>query len=402
MATQIDPSRLEPMGINCELGFLLLALGCNQGSLFRWTYCSFDAALSLLRNDLNNIFDDITLAKHNKSMVLNKKVGIYFHASELAKVIEENPYLESSLDITKVTEYDAEVKKYSHLRQKFLERISDNKTIHFLTDPTGSIEHDEIKLLVTNLRRLGKPESSYTLIVKQSFDPDLIGTVNIHDDNVLLAYIDRFAPPAYADQISLDSWKLTLETVNQLILKNQKADPTMNLDFFTGKSKLIMKENTDKLSQIRIHYKLSFKAGFNIERYLLDGWSAQEDIHRWTDGGCAGLQFHLSELGTKNIIMRLECSAYLAIPNGELHHQTVEVLVNEKKVAIWEIRQKDWYEAVIPNGLVKNGSMIAKFLISNPSAPIDCNLSADTRKLGLRVFNLELIDSKYQCQSLVT
>jgi hypothetical protein len=150
-----------------------------------------------------------------------------------------------------------------------------------------------------------------------------------------------------------------------------------------------MTENKVKSNNIRLGDKLSFQAGANIEKHLLGGWSLQEPNHRWTEGDCARLQFHLMELGTKNIILRVECLGYLA--NGKLDHQSVEVLVNDHKVATWTVRQRAWYEAIVPNELVKNGDVNVNFLVSNPTSPFDANLSLDKRELGLGVLSLEII-----------
>lgn len=153
-----------------------------------------------------------------------------------------------------------------------------------------------------------------------------------------------------------------------------------------------MSENQVKSNHLRLGEKLSFQIGSDIKKYLLDGWSVQEPTHRWTEGKCARLQLHLSELGTQNIILRVECLGYLA--GGKLGHQSVEVLVNDNKVTTWAVRQRAWYEAVVPNELVKNGDLNVSFLISNPTAPFDSDLSNDKRKLGLRVFNLETKESE--------
>lgn len=152
-----------------------------------------------------------------------------------------------------------------------------------------------------------------------------------------------------------------------------------------------MSENQIKSNHLRLGETVSFQAGSGIDSYLLDGWSGQEPTHRWTDGGCARLQFHLTELGAKDVILNMECAGFLA--GGKLDQQSVEVLVNDNKVATWAVRQKDWYEAIVPNGLVKNGDMNVSFLISNPTAPVDVNLSGGKRKLGLRVLSVKIIES---------
>jgi hypothetical protein len=158
--------------------------------------------------------------------------------------------------------------------------------------------------------------------------------------------------------------------------------------------------NQIQSSSIRLGEKLSFQVTSGIDKYLLDGWSGQEPNHRWTDGGCARLQFHLSELAVHGIILRVECLGFLA--GGKLDHQSVDVLVNDSKVTTWTVRQIEWYEATIPRELMNNGDINISFLVSNPTAPCDVNLSKDKRRLGLRVRSVEIVESGDAPASIIT
>lgn len=153
-------------------------------------------------------------------------------------------------------------------------------------------------------------------------------------------------------------------------------------------------------NSIHIGKKLSFQVASGIDKYLLGGWSGQEPNHRWTDGGCARLHLHLSELAVHGIVLRMECLGFLV--GGKLDHQSVDVLVNDIKVTTWTVRNKAWYEATIPRELMNNGDMNVSFLISNPTAPCDVNLSKDKRRLGLRVMNVEIVKSSDEPASIIT
>jgi hypothetical protein len=90
------------------------------------------------------------------------------------------------------------------------------------------------------------------------------------------------------------------------------------------------------------------------------------------------------------MIFRLECSPHLASPSGGLDHQSVEVYANRKLVATWVVSVKDWYEAFIPDNIVEDGTLEIMLTISHPNSPLDCKVSDDLRKLGIRCFSLEL------------
>lgn len=153
---------------------------------------------------------------------------------------------------------------------------------------------------------------------------------------------------------------------------------------------LFYKKNNNKLSNFHLGDKLFFHKEFGIEKFLLNGWSVQESEHRWTDGDSASLRLHLIDSVIQNMILRLECSPYLASPSGRLDHQSVEVYVNRKLVATWIVSVKDWYEAFIPNNIVEDGTLEIMLTISHPNSPLDCKVSDDLRKLGIRCFSLEL------------
>ncbi len=111
------------------------------------------------------------------------------------------------------------------------------------------------------------------------------------------------------------------------------------------------------------------------------GWSNQEPNHRWTVGPQAKLIFKLNNQSEKDLLLRLKAFAYLG---GGLSHQTIDVMVNDKKVGTWQMRGLDWYEAVIPSGLLpKDGLVEVIFNISDPTSPLEVGESADSRKLGI-------------------
>ncbi|MPN59222.1 hypothetical protein SDC9_206943 [bioreactor metagenome] len=136
---------------------------------------------------------------------------------------------------------------------------------------------------------------------------------------------------------------------------------------------------------------VSFGAEGTNSVFLADGWSAQEERHRWTEGPQAGLSFRLQERDAKkDILLRLKASAYLG---RGIPHQEIGVFANEKKIASWQMKGLDWYEAIVPSGLIgKEGLLNIVFTISKPTSPSDISKSKDTRKLGIAVRELILRD----------
>ena len=131
----------------------------------------------------------------------------------------------------------------------------------------------------------------------------------------------------------------------------------------------------------KVGQRLSFRDAAGISPYLLGGWADHELNHRWTVGRRAQVQLHVSNAGRKDLLLRVQCSPFLA--GGKLSHQTVDVLVNGVHVATWLVREMSWQEASVPNHLISAGDATLTFVIGHPSAPVDSQLSTDPRMLGV-------------------
>ncbi len=129
-----------------------------------------------------------------------------------------------------------------------------------------------------------------------------------------------------------------------------------------------------------------------VSDFIRFGWSNQEPNHRWTVGSQAKLIFKLKNQSEKDLLLRLKAFAYLG---GGLSHQTIDVIVNHKKVGTWQMRGLGWYEAVIPSGLLpEDGLFEVIFDISDPTSPLEVGESADSRKLGIAAQELLFLEKE--------
>lgn len=82
MTNPIGPDqllRMESLGDNCELGFVLGNLGCKAGSVFRWASMKPDRLLSKLRADFAGMYEFDNLSPLRPAMVLDSRYGIGWH-----------------------------------------------------------------------------------------------------------------------------------------------------------------------------------------------------------------------------------------------------------------------------------------------------------------------------------
>ena len=142
--------------------------------------------------------------------------------------------------------------------------------------------------------------------------------------------------------------------------------------------------------RLKFSESILFTVDGNVSDFVRFGWSNQEPTHRWTDGSQAKLVFRLQDQPDENLLLRLKASAYLG---GGLPYQTIDVVVNGKKTATWQMKGLDWYEAVIPSRLVsKNGILEVLFNISNPTSPAEVGESKDARKLGIAAREMIMVE----------
>lgn len=130
-----------------------------------------------------------------------------------------------------------------------------------------------------------------------------------------------------------------------------------------------------------------------ISRYAKQGWSFQEETHRWTDGPRAKLVFRLQNLPGADLIFCLKGFAFLG---NDLSHQAVEFAVNGHHVSTWEISGLGRYDAVIPQEYSRGLLLEVTLAISNPRSPLETGVSMDPRKLGIAVE--ELVISEKGCE----
>ncbi len=122
-------------------------------------------------------------------------------------------------------------------------------------------------------------------------------------------------------------------------------------------------------------------------KYLLTGWSVQEEAHRWTNGRRARILLDLAPPPDRDIVLELDGRGMS--PDGH-RPQQVSVFVNDALVAEWEILGRRTFVARIPRDLVQEGRASISFSIKEPRSPHEFNAGPDHRRLGLATFGLRL------------
>jgi phosphoglycerol transferase len=145
------------------------------------------------------------------------------------------------------------------------------------------------------------------------------------------------------------------------------------------------KAATDPISftRYRLGSHIYFGQGGDSDRFKVRGWSGTEPEFTWTEGKSAVLQFTNVPPGHP-LILKVTANALTFDP--------IVVHANGQKVAKWQITSAvGEHTASIPMGVVDNTKRLQiEFWFSKPVSPKSIGLNADTRILGLCVFDLVL------------
>lgn len=134
--------------------------------------------------------------------------------------------------------------------------------------------------------------------------------------------------------------------------------------------------------------KIQFGAAGNAAPFKKSGWSTAEEKFTWSEGTSAVLSMTVPP-ATGTVTLRVIMAGMIKEP--EFPAQPIEVLVNDTKVANWQVGNTASFTAQIPQDLTKRGGALTiKFNIPKAASPKQLNKSEDPRVLGICVHELEL------------
>ncbi len=133
---------------------------------------------------------------------------------------------------------------------------------------------------------------------------------------------------------------------------------------------------------------ISFGQGGNSASYQTFGWCKTEAQFTWTEGQSAGLAMTVKP-AARPLSLKMKLAALVKPP--ELPFQPVEVNVNNRKVADWQVAETAEFSAPLPQDLVSQGGVLQITLsIPKANSPKALGLGNDTRMLGLSCHSFQL------------
>ena len=138
------------------------------------------------------------------------------------------------------------------------------------------------------------------------------------------------------------------------------------------------------------NYTYFFRRGVVDNRVLKSGWSQPEDWGVWSVGKRSeiGLPIHKSRIRFFRVTFSFK------IFPGAGRKQDVIVYCNGKKVDVWSYKPVKDFDfrrlKVAVDETTPLDQIVFSFVISNPTSPKEMNLSADNRKLGLGMRQIDI------------
>ena len=202
-----DLKRIESFGDNCELGFVLRRLGCEDGMLFRWSSIRPESLIASLRDDFAGLYIFDNLVAHRDKMVLDQRYGTAWHTEMVSRHADgRREFLIDAAGRRPI--YAAEALKRGHLVEKLRQKFEFSDPVFVLkcndTVSAATVEAVHYQLY----RRVASPRF---VLLEVRADPARAGEIDVCDRTLLRGYVSHFALYEDAENGDDASWHRILE-----------------------------------------------------------------------------------------------------------------------------------------------------------------------------------------------
>lgn len=203
-------ARIESLGDNCELGFVLRRLGFEAGSLFRWARARADQVCALLEQGFADIYAFDALTPSRLSMVEEARYGINWH-TEMRSHIVAGRLAFISDPATRRDIHHRELQKFRYLIEKFRHRLRSGGLLLVIKANEG-IAQAELERLHAALA-VQAAGASFTLLQVRAAAPGVpepVGVVTRQPSGILTGAVSALADYNTADDLDFDGWVTVL------------------------------------------------------------------------------------------------------------------------------------------------------------------------------------------------
>lgn len=211
-----DLLRLEGLGDNCELGFVLRRLGFEDGMLFRWASIRPESLLATLRGDCAELYEFGNLVPQNAKMVRDLHYGTSWH-TQMYSSLRGGTLVFNADEATRRSIHRREASKLGYLLEKLRTKFNHPNPV-FVIKANSGIPEDLLKAIHYQIYRRATSQRFVLLEVRE--DVRRAGTVELLDRNRMRGYVARFASYDKSDDGDDVNW---IAVLAQALAHNAEA-----------------------------------------------------------------------------------------------------------------------------------------------------------------------------------
>jgi hypothetical protein len=197
-----DLLRLEGLGDNCELGFVLRRMGFEGGMLFRWASIRPESLLATLRGDFAGMYDFDNLVPQNPKMVRDLHYGTSWHTQMQSSLRSGTLTFDTNQEDRRPI-HRTEAGKLAYLLEKLRAKFKHPNPV-FVIKANNGIAEDLLEAIHYQIYR--RAISPHFLLREVQSNMKRAGTVDLLDRNRMRGFVTRFAPYDRADQGDDQNW----------------------------------------------------------------------------------------------------------------------------------------------------------------------------------------------------
>jgi hypothetical protein len=214
-----DLLRLEGLGDNCELGFVLRRMGFEAGMLLRWASIRPESLLATLRGDFADLYEFDNLVPQNSKMVRDLHYGTSWHTQMYSSLRAGTLTFDSDEEQRRAI-HAREVVKLSYLVEKLRAKFTHPNPV-FVIKANAGIPEDLLEAIHYQIYR--RATSPRFLLLEVQDNPMRAGAVDLLDRNLMRGYVTRFASYDRADEGDDRNW---IAVLTQALAHNAEAPVT--------------------------------------------------------------------------------------------------------------------------------------------------------------------------------
>ena len=227
----IDPAKLarvtrflpfcESLGDNCEFGFFMRQLGYDKGGFFRWTVTPFKSLVAYIAQPGMPIYEFDDLVPMSATMVSDSATGFGYH-TEMLSVLNEGAFQFVDAESVRREIHEKELAKLTYLADSFAQRLQVGGCV-FVVKRNVNLTEEEVARLVLAFDQHPGFACAKLLVLRETADAMLAGSIACGAHNLIEGWVSRFAPYSMANDIAYSDWISVLDQVADAFERTQNS-----------------------------------------------------------------------------------------------------------------------------------------------------------------------------------